>query len=237
MELVQNGTQAIFMMIRRVSAWIGGFARGVVKFFSSPDMFYEHGARILFKTIYRCKFSGFENIPEEGGAILIANHVSYMDGLLIHTAVKRPVTFIIDHDIYHVPAVKYFMDKKGAIPIATNKKSVEKALEQASQVLQSGGLVFIFPEGYLSKTGNMMRFRFGVEWIAQRNQADVIPIAIKGLWGSILSRKYWGKPYPWLPRSLRRKVYAVCGEPIPWQDATVQHLQREVMRLKDSVGD
>lgn len=205
------------------------------KFFSSPAMFYSFGIRVLVHLIYRLRIVGFENIPERGAAIIISNHVSYMDGLIMNTAIKRKVHYIIDEEIYNIAPVKYWLDHAGAIPIRANKSSIKRALRQASDVLRGGGLVFIFPEGFLTYTGNMMRFRFGVEWMLKNDQVPVIPIALKGLWGSILSRKYAGSMFPWFPRSFRRKVTAICGKPIPPEKATLSYMQREIMRLKNSV--
>jgi len=208
---------------------------GIKKFFSSPEAFYRFGAKVVTKTIYRTKFIDMHHIPETGPAILICNHISYMDGMLIHTACPRPVKFIIDADIYNVPAVKYWMDYCGAIPISPNRKSVNEALDAVSEAMKNGELVCIFPEGYLTYTGNMIRFRFGVEWMVKRDNVEVIPLAIKGLWGSIFSRKYLHSRFPWMPRSLFRKVTVKCGKPVPPEKAKVNHLQRVVMKLKSSI--
>ncbi len=208
---------------------------GVKRFFSSPELFYRYGAKVLTRMIYRTHFINMHNIPDEGPAILICNHISYMDGLLIHTASKRPVTFIIDEEIYRVPAVKYWMDYCGAIPIAPNRQSVERALELTSEALRNGELICIFPEGSLTYTGHMIRFRFGIEWMVKKDPVPVIPMALKGMWGSIFSRKYMYSKHQWMPRSFRRHVTLICGEPIPPEKAKVNHLQRVVMKLKNSI--
>ncbi len=199
------------------------------------EAFYRYGAKVVVRLIYNCKFSGFENIPEAGPAIIISNHITYMDGMVLNAAIKRPIRFVIDEDIYNVPAVKHFMELNGAIPIAPNRQSVKNALNQVSDALKGGDLIVIFPEGSLTFTGNMIRFRFGVEWMAKRDNVVVIPIALKGLWGSIFSRKYLNSKFPWFPRSFRRTVWAKCGEPVPPEEAKVNHLQRVVMKLKNQI--
>lgn len=215
-----------------------GFMQKIIIFLTSDGMekFYRVGSRILVKTLYRFKSSGFENIPETGSAMLISNHVSYVDGLIILTASKRPVWFVIDKEIYSIPVVKYFMDLNGAIPIAPKRDSVKEAIRLVTEVLKAGNLVCIFPEGSLTYTGNMARFRFGIEWMLKENPGiPVIPIALKGLWGSIFSRKYLGSRFRWFPRSIRRKVWVKCGEPIPYEKATINYMQKSLMRLKNSI--
>lgn len=214
-----------------------GFWKRLVLFFTSLEGFYIIGSKILVRILYRVKFIGFkENIPDSGPAMLISNHVSYVDGLLIHVACKRPVWFVIDQGIYNVPFVKYFMDLNGAIPIAPKRDSVKEAIRLVSEALRAGHLVCIFPEGSLTYTGNMARFRFGIEWMLKENPGvPVIPVALKGLWGSIFSRKYLKSKLRWFPRSFRRKVRVKCGEPIPHEKATINYMQKTLMKLKNSI--
>ena len=196
------------------------------------NRFYRKGAKVVVYVIYRCRFSGFkENIPKEGAAVIIANHISYMDGMVLHAASPRPVRFVIDAAIYNVPSVKYWMERAGAIPIRPNRKAVKQALEQVSEALKQGDIVCIFPEGSLTYTGKMARFRMGIELIIKNDPVPVIPVAIKGLWGSIFSRKYRKAKVKWMPRKLRMKVSAICGKPIPPDRVKVGYLQREIMRL------
>lgn len=200
-----------------------------------PSNFYDKGARILAHFIYNIKYAGFENIPETGPAILIANHVSYVDGLIIHTACERRVRFIIDEYIYRIPPIKHFMDMAGAIPILPKKDSVKAALEEVSKGLRKGDLICIFPEGSMTYTGNMTRFRYGIEWMLKNDQVPVIPIAIRGLWGSTFSRKYRKSLLRFIPLTFRRKVELICGKPIPPEKATVGYMQRVVMQLYNGI--
>jgi 1-acyl-sn-glycerol-3-phosphate acyltransferase len=201
------------------------------------EAFYRHGAKVVVRLLYNCKFSDFDNVPKTGAAIIIANHITYMDGMVLNAAIDRPIRFVIDHDIYHVPAVKHFMDLNGAIPIEPNRASVKQALRKVSEAMKQGDLVVIFPEGSLTYTGNMIRFRFGVEWMAKRDNVPIVPVALKGLWGSIFSRKYRHSKWPMMPRSFRRKVHAKCGVVIPPEKAKINHLQRVMMKLKNSIDD
>lgn len=212
----------------------GEFLRKCWYHVTHPVWFYRLGVKVIVRCLYRIRYVDFHHIPETGPAIIICNHVTYMDGMVIDAGLKRPVRFLIDEDIYNVPGVHYFMSLYKAIPIAPNRESVQKALDKVSEALDNGELVCIFPEGSLTYTGNMTRFKFGVEWMLKRNPVPVIPMALRGLWGSIFSRKYLGQRYPFLPRSLFRKVRAICGPVIPPEMAHVNRLQREVMRLKNS---
>jgi len=205
------------------------------KFNKLRERIYRNGAKLLVLTLYQVRFEGFEKIPASGGALLISNHVTYMDGLLIDAAVKRPVRYVIDSYIYKWPGVHHFMKLYNAIPIEAKRDSIAAALDAAEVALKNGELVFIFPEGQLTYTGNMSRFRFGAEWMAKRAPVPVYPIAIKGLWGSIFSRKYRRSKWKFIPRSFRRKVILKCGDPIPHEKAKISYMQQKVMRLKNSI--
>ncbi len=197
----------------------------------SPEPFYRVGAKVLAHCMYRLRPSGLEHIPETGPVLLIANHVSYIDGLVLHTVCKRPVRFVIDEGIYNVPAVKYWMEYCRGIPINTTRAGVTRALDEVSQALKDGDVVCIFPEGRLSYTGKMARFRLGLEWILQRDPVPVVPIALKGIWGSMFSRAHAGKKWRWFPKKFRRKIHILCGQPIPPEKAKINYLQRQLMRM------
>ncbi len=198
------------------------------------ENFYHFGAKLLIRMIYRCEFRGFSNIPETGPAIVIANHVSFMDGLIINAASRRDIRFIIDEDIYNQKFVHYFMKMDRAIPIKANKEAVRKALAKASEALQNGEVVAIFPEGQITYSGYMSRFKLGVEWILKNDQVPVIPVVLIGLWGSIFSRKYLGKKYRFLPKTFRRQVKAICGRPIPPEQANINFLQKRLMQMYEA---
>ncbi len=206
-------------------------------FLRDREAFYRFLAKIACLAVYQPKYIGFEQIPETGAAILISNHVSYADGLVIASGVNRPVRFIIDKDIYNAPLVHYFMKYNRAIPIEPTRDSVIKALEEVSSGLANGDIICIFPEGQLTYTGSLGRFKTGIESMVKRNPVPVYPIALTGLWGSMFSRKYLGSLKRWVPKKFSQKVHAICGAPIPAELVSINRLQETVMRLKYKVGN
>jgi 1-acyl-sn-glycerol-3-phosphate acyltransferase len=189
----------------------------------------------LTRTIYKTKYIGFEKIPKTGPVLLIANHLSYMDGLIIQAGCGRPVRFMIDQYIYNMPVVNYIMRHNGGIPILPKKESVESALDTISAGLENGDAICIFPEGQLTYTGNLGRFKPGIEWIVERDPVPIYPIAIKGLWNSMFSRKYRKSAFRWVPKGFHSRVTALCGEPIHPGNVRVNHLQRVILALKDEL--
>jgi 1-acyl-sn-glycerol-3-phosphate acyltransferase len=201
----------------------------------SPEIFFRYIVKILIPIIYRTNNIGFHHIPKRGPALLIANHVSFMDGIVIQAACNRPIRFVIDKYIYELPGVNYFMRHNQAIPVFPKKDEVSRALDEISEALERGDLVCIFPEGQLTYTGNLGRFKPGIEWIIDRDPVPIYPIALKGLWGSIFSRKYLRSRFRWFPKTFRRKVTVICGKEIHPGSVHVNHLQREVLALKNSI--
>ncbi len=207
------------------------------KFSFDPAPLYSSIAHRITRFIYRPTYIGFENIPKTGPAILIANHVSYVDGPIIDAGCSRAVRYIIDEEIYNLPGVHYLMKLDRAIPIAPNRKSVQAALDAVSEGLRNGDVICIFPEGYLTFTGSLGRFRPGIEWMIKRDPVPVVPLALSGLWGSVFSRKYMKSPLRWLPRKwLRGKIVVKCGAVIPPQQVSINYLQEAILRLKYSIN-
>lgn len=210
-----------------------------LRFSFNPEPILSKIAHKLTRAVYKPTYIGFDNVPETGPAILICNHVSYMDGPIIDAGCRRSVRYIIDDDIYKLPVVNYLMKLDKAIPIAPNRKSVEAAFDEISAGLKAGDVICIFPEGSLTYTGGLGRFRPGIEWIIRRDAVPVIPIALSGLWGSVFSRKYLKSSFRLFPRHWGLKVIAKCGPAI---DPTktkidVNYLQEVVLKLKYSINN
>ncbi len=194
-----------------------------------------HGLTLF---VYRPQYTGLENIPLTGGAVIVSNHVSYMDGPLLDAGIYahcgRNVRYVIDEDIYKVPGVHQLMKRARAIPIGSHRKGVTAAFDMISEGLRAGDIICIFPEGYLTFTGGLGRFRHGIEEIIRRDPVPVVPLSISGLWGSVFSRKFRGSWKRILPRDPRQQVIIKCGEPIPPEKVDVNYLQEIVLKLKYS---
>jgi 1-acyl-sn-glycerol-3-phosphate acyltransferase len=188
---------------------------------------------VVLRIIYRIEYVGFEKLPKNGSALIVANHLSYMDSQAILARISRPISFIVYKKIFYIPLIYPLMKLSRSIPIKAHKKDVTMAINQVDRLLNEGHLVCIFPEGTMSYTGNMKRFKLGVEWILEKNPVPVYPIAIQGFWGSMWSRKYQGKWYRWLPKDFRRSIVLRMGRPIKPELAKINHLQQVLMELKD----
>lgn len=191
----------------------------------------------LIEKLFHPYYVGFEAIPAEGAAMLVCNHVSFADGPLIAAAVGeavgRSVRFVIYEPIYRIPIIHHFMEVNRAIPIYPSKEKVRRALDEISEGLKAGDLICIFPEGQLTPTGSLMRFRPGIEFIIQRDRVPIYPVAISGMWGSLFSRKGKGTWKRFLPKRKGTKVKAICGNAIPaGAEVNVNVLQEAVLRLK-----
>jgi 1-acyl-sn-glycerol-3-phosphate acyltransferase len=200
-----------------------------------PEFLMRFLAWLLIHTVYRVEKSGLEHVPEEGPAVVVCNHVSFVDAVVIMGACRRPIRFVMDHTIFKVPVLSFIFRTAGAIPIASRKEDLammERAFAEVAKALRAGDLVGIFPEGRITDTGELSRFRPGIERILQETPVPVVPMALRGLWGSFFSRK--GGPA--MTRPFRRGVFSRIGlavaSPLPPEAATPEALQARVLELR-----
>ncbi len=156
-----------------------------------PEFLMRFMVWMLIHSVYRLRKSGLERIPEAGPAVLVCNHVSYVDALVISAACRRPIRWVMDHRIYRLPLIHFFCRTVRAIPIAPAKEdpaALERAYDAVAQALADGELVGLFPEGRLTPDGEMGSFRGGIVRILERNPVPVIPMALSGLWQSLFAR-------------------------------------------------
>ena len=189
---------------------------------------------ILTHTMYRVTHRNFQHIPDEGAAVIVCNHVSYVDGLLIAGACRRPIRFVMYEPIYRLPVLNFIFRTGKAIPIDSKKKNPEafkKAFDDVAAALAEGELVGIFPEGSITKDGEMDFFRPGIEMIIERTPVPVVPMALKGLWGSYFSHK-GGYAMTHVPRRFWSKVEIVAGPPVAAEDVTAEGLRKLVLDLR-----
>jgi len=189
---------------------------------------------ILSHTLYRVRHVNLQHIPTEGGAVLVCNHVSYVDALLIAGACPRPIRFVMDHNIFRNPLLGWFFRMVKAIPVAPqhqNEAIYHQAFDDISVALEEGRMVCIFPEGKLTKTGEINEFKSGIEKILARNPVPVIPMALQGLWGSFFSHKE-GAAFSKLPKRFWSKINIVGSTPRDPDGLSAAEMQIIVQELR-----
>jgi len=197
-----------------------------------PEFLMRFMVWILIHSIYRLKKSGLERIPDEGPAVLVCNHVSFVDALVISAACRRPIRWVMDHRIYSLPLLNFFFRTVRAIPIAPakeNPEALERAYDGIARELAAGELVGVFPEGRLTADGEMREFRGGIRRILDRTPVPVIPMALSGLWQSLFARNrdklsHIGRLFPNIGLSV--------GEAVAPAQATPATLQSTVLALR-----
>jgi 1-acyl-sn-glycerol-3-phosphate acyltransferase len=200
-----------------------------------PEFLMRFLMWLLIHSIYRLATRSIENIPEEGPAVLVCNHVSFVDALIISAGCRRPIRFVMDHNIFRIPLLNFIFRTSKTIPIAPareNPQLLDTAYDEIAAALQNGDLVGIFPEGRITDTGDLYPFRSGITRIVQRTQVPVVPLALRGLWGSFFSRK-GGKAMTRLSHAAPfKKIELAAGNPVPPQQVTPQGLQDMVAALR-----
>ncbi|MFD2230037.1 MFS transporter [Alkalimarinus sediminis] len=199
-----------------------------------PEFAFRFVVWILSHSMYRVTHKDLDVIPDEGPAVIVCNHVSFVDALLIAGAIRRPIRFVMDYQIFKSTLLGPIFRLAKAIPIAPRHKDEEvyqQAFDSISKELEQGQLVCIFPEGKLTKTGDINEFRGGVEIILERNSVDVVTIALQGLWGSFFSHKD-GPAFSGRPKRFWSKVNIVGGRKWQAKDVTAAGLELEVRELR-----
>ena len=200
-----------------------------------PEFLMRFIAWLLIHTIHKVKTVNTDRIPNEGAGVLVCNHVSYMDAIVIMASSPRPIRFVMDHRIFKIPFLSWVFRTAKAIPIAPAKEDpwlMEKAYVDIAQALHEGELVCIFPEGKLTSTGDMNAFKGGIMKILERSPVPVYPMALRGLWGSFFTRDK-GNPFG---RAFRRGPFSrlelVVGDVMQALEVSPLVLQEKVKALR-----
>jgi len=220
----------VFLIVGIANAIVAGYI-----FLLLPEYLLRFVAFVVTRLIYRFKVRGDEHIPVEGAAILVCNHVSFIDAVVLMGASPRPVVFIMDHRIFNLPVLGGMFRLLKAIPIASQRENLavyDAAFARAAAHLDDGDLVCIFPEGAITKDGELGEFKAGVMKLLERNPVPVVPMALQNLWGSFFSRVERGTA---MVRPFRRgfwsRVGLVAGEPVPAAAVTPAALRTRVSEL------
>jgi 1-acyl-sn-glycerol-3-phosphate acyltransferase len=219
-----------------------GLANAVVAFYIFmlvPEYLLRFVAWVASHLAYRFKIQGEENIPVAGPAILVCNHVSFVDAVLLMAASPRPIRFVMDHRIFKVPVLGALFRLAKAIPIAPRAEdpaAYEAAFAAAANVLREGDLLAIFPEGGITRDGELQEFKGGIMKILERQPVPVVPMALINLWGSFFSRVEQGgamvRPFR---RGMFNRVGLNVGTPIAAAQVEPQLLRSKVAQLLAAV--
>jgi len=189
---------------------------------------------LVTRVVYRLRVRGDEHLPTDGPAILVCNHVSFVDAVILGVISPRPMVFLMDHRIFKQPALGWFFRMCKAIPIAPQQEDpvvYERAFERAREVLAAGDMLCLFPEGAITRDGQMQPFKGGIMKILESQPAVVVPAALHNLWGSYFSRidgAAMSKPFR---RGLFNRVGVVVGSALVPSEVSLPRLETEVRQL------
>ena len=199
-----------------------------------PEFLMRFLAWLLVHSIYRVDREGLDNVPDEGPCVIVCNHVSYVDAVVIAACVRRPIRFVMDHRIFRFPLLSFLFRTMRAIPIAPAREDPAlkaAAFDEVRRALEAGEVVGIFPEGRLTDSGELNAFRPGVEQIVSATPVPVVPMALRGLWGSLFSRSSARRAAHRF-RSLSSRIGLVAAPPLAPGQATSDALFARVLALR-----
>ena len=199
-----------------------------------PEFLMRFMAWLIINVVYRIRPVGLENIPHKGPAVVVCNHVSFMDPIILGGSVARPMRFVMYYKIFKMPFLSFIFRNAKAIPIASRTEDedlMNAAFEKVDAELAAGNIVCIFPEGRITTDGEVQRFRPGIEKIIARRPVPVIPVALGRLWGSWFSRRKQGGIRK-IPGRLFARVPIFFGEPVAPAEVTAERLELLVRTLR-----
>ncbi|WP_339530581.1 MFS transporter [Pseudomonas mucidolens] len=229
LSMVKLSIPELFLVVSLLNIAVNTYIFRIVPEFTMRFMIW-----LLSHSMYRVQHRNLQNIPDEGAALLVCNHVSFVDALLIGGAVRRPIRFVMYYKIYRLPVLNFIFRTAGTIPIAGRTEDIqiyEQAFTRIAEYLKEGELVCIFPEGKLTADGEINEFRGGVTRILEETPVPVIPMALQGLWGSFFSRD----PHKGFFHRIWSRVTLVAGEPVALEAATPEQLQTAVGALRGNL--
>ena len=201
-----------------------------------PEFLMRFVAWVLTKMMYNVEVKGIEeHIPDEGAALIVCNHVSYMDALILGGAIPRPARFVMYYKIFQIPVASWFFKTARAIPIAGAKEDpdiMQKAFDEVDKALAEGEIVGIFPEGKLTTDGEIAEFKAGVEKILARRAVPVVPVALKGMWASMFSKRNSKLGQLRVPHRFRAHIEVEAGPAVAAAEASAEVLEAKVKALR-----
>lgn len=205
-----------------------------------PEFLMRFLGWVMVRGLYRLRLHGIEaNVPDEGAALIVCNHVSYMDALILSATIPRPVRFVMYYKIFNIPVMRWIFRTAKAIPIAGAREDpalMQAAFDEVDKALADGELVCIFPEGALTRDGEMGAFKSGVEKILERRPVPVVPMALRGMWASMWSRRDTRLGRMRVPRRFRAHVEVAAAPALAGQAVTAEVLEQQVRQLRGENG-
>lgn len=202
-----------------------------------PEFLLRFLAWILVRFIYRVRVTGGERLPMDGPALVVCNHVAFTDPIVLTSACRRPMRFVMDAGIFRIPLLSLVFKGMKAIPVASAKEDVsvrERAFEAVAAELRAGHIVCIFPEGRLTRDGEIGEFKPGVLRILKETPVPVVPAGVSGLWGSMFSRRQRQVWRRW-PRRFLTRIEVRVGEPLRPEEVTLDGLRELVAGLRGPI--
>jgi 1-acyl-sn-glycerol-3-phosphate acyltransferase len=221
----------LFLLIAMINACVS-----IYIFFVVPEFILKMFMWLMATIMYRLTVEGIENLPSKGAAIYICNHISFVDVVILTAVSKRPIRFIMDHRLSKAPVLNLISRMAKVIPIASakdNPELKEEAFQEAVRTLEDGGLVGVFPEGVITRDGEIAPFKRGLDELMKRYPVQIVPMALRGMWGSFFSRKYKGRAMSTTPKRFWSKISLHIGKPIKAEDYSLDKVEKAVRELFD----
>lgn len=199
-----------------------------------PEYFLRLLSWVLAHCVYRIKKEDLDKIPETGPALLVCNHVSFFDPPILLGVLPRPARFVMWYGFYELPIAGKLFKWLKSIPIGNRRERpelVSQAFDTIAEELEAGRLVVVFPEGTITRNGEISKFQPGIDDIVKRTPVPVVPLALRGVWGTWASRKK-GRALKGFPKSFMKKLTVVAGEPVAPEDATRLSMYDKVSALR-----
>lgn len=236
--LLASGAIYVFSQLWKMSAANVFLVLGIVTLVPAvaavivlADHLFRLGCLVLTRLCYRIKVVGIDNIPVDSGALLVCNHITWIDALLLNAAQPRRIRFVIDKHFYNKTLLRPICKLVGAIPISAHDppKKIVAALREARAAMAQGWVVCIFAEGVMTRNGTLGTFKSGFKQVMKGSSYQIIPAHIGGAWPSIFSY-YYGKPLTTFPKKFRRQISVHFGKPMP-SGSTASQIRQQVLEL------
>lgn len=223
LTILDFGIPSLLLLVAVLTALVAAYI-----FITVPEFVMRFIIWLVGHSVYRVVHVDLEKIPEKGPVVLVSNHVSYVDFMLLGGAIRRPLRFVMHRYYFDLPVINFVCRVGGAVPIdakSEDEEVYEQAFTKIRDGLAAGEIFCIFPEGRLTPNGEMMPFQRGIERILRESPVPVVPVALGGMWGSYFSKSPNRK-------KLSKRVRVVVGDPMPAENASAETLYEKVAALR-----